>query len=384
MIEKEVKKEYVCNLCNKHYKDNSGLWYHNKKFHQNSVVNVVPNVVNGGHSDSPQNISQCKFCNRVLSDRFSRWKHEKKCSKNNNIDNELDKIKSDVEELKKISGKTNSTVNNINKGIINKGVINITMNKPGYESLEILSDNEIEYIFNQEMNSIISLIEFLNFNQKHPENHTFCTTALNDKYVSTLNTQTLEVEKQRKKDFYDYLIDRGITNMKSLLDRLKIMKTKKAIDCQNKLNKLVEFVVVNKKGKKTCFELINALSFNKRHMTQNTWQGLKDGNIINDEKLQVTDNKDPIETLKQLSKPKSSKLILKHENMSESESEIMVTSDSDTDSDDEFIYPKINFKGNTYILDGNQLYSIDSDGNKDELFGTYLNWKVKKINHFDV
>ncbi len=42
----------------------------------------------------------------------------------------------------------------------------------------------------QELNCIISLISLLNFNQEIPENHTFCTTALNDKYISTINTET--------------------------------------------------------------------------------------------------------------------------------------------------------------------------------------------------
>ena len=51
----------------------------------------------------------------------------------------------------------------------------------------------------QELNCIISLISLLNFNQEIPENHNFCTTVLNDKYISTINTETLEIEKQRKK-----------------------------------------------------------------------------------------------------------------------------------------------------------------------------------------
>jgi hypothetical protein len=122
------------------------------------------------------------------------------------------------------------------------------MNKTGFESLEILSGKEIEYILNQEMNSIISLIEFLNFNESHPENHTFCTTALNDKYVSTMNTETFAIEKQRKTDFYDNLIHRGINNMKLLFERLKVMKIKKLSNYEDKIKQLIDFLVVNKKG----------------------------------------------------------------------------------------------------------------------------------------
>jgi hypothetical protein len=175
--------------------------------------------------------------------------------------------------------------------------------------------------------------------------------------------------------------------MKSLLERLKIMKTKKAIDCQNKLNKLVEFIVVNKKGKKTCFELINALSFNKRHLTQNTWQGLRDGNIINDNFAKLEEQNKIEKPNHTVNKQKSSKLILKHFN-SDSESDINYNSESESESecesDEEIIYPKIEFKGHTYILDGDKLYTMDLNGNKDELFGTFSKGKVKKIKDFDV
>jgi len=237
------------------------------------------------------------------------------------------------------------------------------MNKTGFESLEILSGKEIEYILNQEMNSIISLIEFLNFNEAHPENHTFCTTALNDKYVNTMNTKTFAIEKQRKTDFYDNLIHRGINNMKLLFERLKVMKIKKISNYENKIKQLIDFLVVNKKGKKACIELINVLSFNKRHITQSTWFDIIQGitpvksEIINNDK-NITDK-----TFKNK--------LLRH--------------DFDSDSDDEeIIYPKIEYKGQTYLLDGCELFTISSNGKKLNLFGTFINGRVKKHKEIDL
>ena len=75
------------------------------------------------------------------------------------------------------------------------------------------------------MNCLVYMVELLNFNEKLPENHSFCTTALNDKYISTLNTETLMVEKKRKKDFFDLMLNKSLKNIKTLYDKLKHKKT---------------------------------------------------------------------------------------------------------------------------------------------------------------
>ena len=43
------------------------------------------------------------------------------------------------------------------------------------------TQDEIKIIVDSGFNSIIKLIEFINFNINRPENHTFCTTSLNNK-----------------------------------------------------------------------------------------------------------------------------------------------------------------------------------------------------------
>ena len=345
---------HVCNICNKVYKSYKSLWNHNRKYH---VVNCCQNVVNEIVKEF-----ECKYCKKVLADRHSKSRHEKKCKEKTETNkNEIEIIKKEIENLKKKSfGYT--TINKI-KNITNNGIINFSMNKTGFESLEILSGKEIEYILNQEMNSIISLIEFLNFNEAHPENHTFCTTALNDKYVNTMNTETFAIEKQRKTDFYDNLIHRGINNMKLLFERLKVMKIKKLSNYEDKIKQLIDFLVVNKKGKKACIELINVLSFNKRHITQSTWFDIIQG--ITPVKSQIINND------KNITDKTFKNKLLRH--------------DFDSDSDDEeIIYPKIEYKGQTYLLDGCELFTISSNGKKLNLFGTFINGRVRKNKEIDL
>jgi len=357
---------HVCNICNKVYKTSKSLWNHNHKYHDK------PNDKHDKHYDKHDKLSnlksyECEICNKVFKHYQSRWRHQQLCeeqkTENNKNQNEIEIIKKEIENLKKKSF-GNTTINKI-KNITNNGIINFSMNKTGFESLEILSGKEIEYILNQEMNSIISLIEFLNFNEAHPENHTFCTTALNDKYVNTMNTETFAIEKQRKTDFYDNLIHRGINNMKLLFERLKIMKIKKISNYEDKIKQLIDFLVVNKKGKKACVELINVLSFNKRHITQSTWLDIIQG--ITPVKSEIINDKKNI-TEKEI----INKFLLKHD------------SDSDEDSDDEIIYPKIDYKGQTYLLDGCELFTISSNGKKLNLFGTFINGRVKKNKEFDL
>lgn len=405
MVEKNENDDFTCILCDKKYKDKSGLWYHNKKYHstydksndksdksndKSNNKSIEKSIEKSDNND--KKLYECSNCKKKFNHYQSRWKHTKSCNiTNHNTRNkqiisteDFLKMKEEIEELKKKSSK--STINNINKGIIN-----IVMNKSGFETIDILSENEIEYIFKQEMNSIISLLEFINFNEKHPENHTFCTTALNDKYVSTLNTETFQIEKQRKRDFYDHLINQSLIKLKSLTNRLKIIKNKKALDYESKLQKLIDFIVINKKGKKACIELINALSFNKRHITQKTWENLKNGdesilNLLNENI--ITENSDLLIYKKNKGEKKYTVLDLKHNNVSDTDSDMYSLSDlsDSSSSDDEVIYPKIEYKGKTYLLDDSKLYSIDESGNKNELFGTFLNGKIikNKPKEFDV
>ena len=54
----------------------------------------------------------------------------------------------------------------------------IIINKTGTEKMEQITYNEVSIIFDNEISSVLKLIELVNFNENKPENHSFCSTAL--------------------------------------------------------------------------------------------------------------------------------------------------------------------------------------------------------------
>lgn len=249
--------EFYCNICNINFKTNSGLWKHNKK-HQ------PENELNKKHI--------CKYCEKELSNRHSRWRHENNtCTKNPEIHPEINTINT-AQTINNVDAQ-NYTQNNIqtqnNTNIHNNNTINITFNKLGNEDISILTQEEIEEIIDNGLNSIIKLIEFINFNNAHPQNHTFCTTSLNNKYTSVLNTETNTIEKHRKVDIYDKVLFYAINHIDMLKD--KIIDKKKRKRFNKKIIELEKNIYGDIKYKKIFIEQLNALSYNKRSMINNTW-----------------------------------------------------------------------------------------------------------------
>ena len=389
--------EYKCEICIKLYKSYKSLWNHNRKYHnvQNNHLNNHDN-----HLDNPNDylksgskqIYTCKKCNKTFKYSQNKWRHEKSCigkpENQTNINNIIEKMQKEIDQLKNKPSKT--IIKNINNGTINKGPIYNFLNKIGNENINLLTEKEIEYIMDQELNCIISLISLLNFNQEIPENHTFCTTALNDKYISTINTETLEIEKQRKKDFFDNLLWSGINKMKLLYDKLKSKKSKRALDYKKNIENLTEYLVIDDKGKKTFIELVNALTFNNRHLVQSTWLQLKNNQLPENKRPDIDTNTDLLEDLTFSIKQKNKQLVQnkKSKNIIELPDSDIDSSSSDSDSEDANPNIKIVYKSNPYILENEKLFYINVNGSKGKLFGTYINGKVCKFkqetNNFDI
>lgn len=347
--------EYNCNICNKSYSSYQSIWIHNKKFHSNT---------NTSNDDTNNKKYKCRGCNKFFSKIQNRWRHEKDCNELNiknkdhkKFEDEINNMKKEIENLK---NKPNTIINNN----INNGAVYNFLNKVGQEDISVLNEKEIEYIMDQELNCIISLINLLNFNQEIPENHTFCTTALNNKYISTINPETLEIEKKRKKDFYDTLLWNGINKMKLLYEKIKNKKSSKIIQYKENIDKLVDYIIVNDKGKKTFVELINALTFNNRHTVQTTWNQLKNN--------QVPDFSRKNNDIMLLSNDENNNEIIKEESYESSSND----SNSDEESD-EII--KISYKNNNYIFKNNKLYHINDNQTQGKLFGLFINGRIRKL-----
>lgn len=220
---------YYCKLCNKTYSSYMGLWKHNKNNHKpkETIINEPEPV--------ETNIHICKYCTKEFGDRTARWRHEKKYCKLNNID------------------EMNTSI--------------IIFKQPGCENISKITQEQIILLVNDGVNSIIKMIEFIYFNKNIPENHTFCTTALNNKFLSVIDCKTNNIEKHRKAEFFDKVILYCIAHMKKIN---KIMSKNKN-DFSNIILEIEKNITTNKDYKKNIINQINALSYNKRNMIEQTW-----------------------------------------------------------------------------------------------------------------
>lgn len=274
--------EYSCKQCDKNYSSYQSLWIHTKKYHNNHDKSKVDNdKPNDKPYDKPKDkkIYECSKCDSSFIHYQSRWKHEKKCNstiKKNKEDEkkEMHIIKTKIEQLEK---KVNKKVINTNHGNIYNGTVinnNITINKIGDENLSLLNDNEISMIFNKELESITTFIELLNFNERLPENHNHCTTSLESKYLSVYNSETNKIEKDRKKYFFDKLLNTSVDRIQILYNTNKNKFTKmKQKQIEENITHLKSFknYDFNNKILKEMINKMNLITYNKRSLVQKTW-----------------------------------------------------------------------------------------------------------------
>jgi len=242
--------KYSCEKCKLDYATYNGLWKHNKKYHK-KILNNPPHIntkITQFTTNIPQNntnnqskIIKCSKCTKILSRQDSLKRHEKICKETAQSKNEIIELKEEINKLKtEITKKANKkTINNNNNyGIIN----NITINTIGNENLSLLNDKEISMIFNKELESITTFIELLNFNERLPENHNHCTTSLESKFLSVYNKDTNTIEKDRKKYFFDKLINTTIDRIQILYNSNKSKFSKvKQKQIENNITNLKTF-----------------------------------------------------------------------------------------------------------------------------------------------
>jgi len=220
-------RSYSCEICNKKYSSYKSLWNHNKKYHNNDVSLCCPNVSNFEKNVSQcyPNVSQnslvCDFCKKIFKFRSSKSKHKKICKLN--TVKEINNLKLEIEKLK--NSKTinttnnNNTTNNQNNGTIN----NITINQFGKENINALTIKDIKQLIKND-NYLVDIVKLLNFNEKFPENHNFCNTSLEGKYISVFNSNTNAIEKINKNDFYEKVLCNSFDKMDNLSLILELNK----------------------------------------------------------------------------------------------------------------------------------------------------------------
>lgn len=255
MVENNCRMDYSCDICNKNYKDKSGLWYHNKKYHNNTTCqesaknqpNVQPTsaknqpLVIQSVLDTKHSILECKYCNKSYKHIQSRWKHEQKCKVKSNNDEimELKKKLKDIED--KInntqqastitnSNNTNTNSNNTNNGTINNNYI-IAFGKE--EINNILTEKEKYRILNARYKSLEESIKAIHFNKDRPEYQNIVITNMRDNLVHIFDGN--KFVSQAKHGTINQLIDNHMESIEESLDNSREKLNPKTVDIIEKL-----------------------------------------------------------------------------------------------------------------------------------------------------
>jgi hypothetical protein len=334
-----------CDICNKYYATYKTLWYHKKTKHLiNKIEKNMDNYTDNGNKDD--NIEQnddnvniqnndindnliiqnynndedkitdhlCEYCLKKYKTRQSKSRHKKTCSlRKGNANNvkEINDIINDLQVKIKDLEKNNGTKNiiNINNGTINNQTNNkIIINKLGEENPFELKINQIQKVLSQEILSIITLIEYLNFNEQLPSNHNFLTSSLESNYLTIYNSDENTFEKQRKKYVFDEIMESSINKIEKLYDVFKTdFPSERQYEFKNNIDSLKQIhqAGYNNKILKELNKQLNLLSYNKKHIVEKTWNRLKNDPIDEEEdknywielasesKEKITDNNEP-------------------------------------------------------------------------------------------
>ncbi len=340
--------EYKCNICDKNYMSYQSLWNHNHKFH---------NINTTIHPQKPTNLSQkstknhksdnsvtninctCEYCNKVLSRIDSLNRHliicKKKLENNNKIEAKINELEKEIIQLKKDNKKpTTKIINKVQGNLINgnnhdSGPKQIIY-KTGTENMDLLNYNEVSTIFDNEISSVIKLIELVNFSENKPENHSFCSTALESPYLSFYNTDTNSINKERKRHFFEEVICKSIQNHEILYKKFKLkfnLEKRRQIEDNIQNLKMIKDNSFNSKIMSEFIRKLNLISYNNRDLIQDTWTG------SNGKKYEHDSDEEFMAIL--LDDPETQKIIEANKNTN---NDIDIDSDSDDESRPQLVF----------------------------------------------
>ena len=258
-----MQNKYSCNICNINYKTYSGIWKHNNNIHNQQEINIIDNNKH----------FKCNYCDRKFLHSQSKWNHHQRCK---------NKIK--AENQANIVQNNSNNINNNNTNSNNTVIINI--NAIGDEDISKITKTQMKAIFNENMNCLHKFIEAVNFNKNIPENHNFCTTSINDKFINVYDKEKNRIIKVNKDEIHDRLIYYNFPKIDIMFNKYKkYLSVEKAKEIEDNIKKLKEYIYIKKSGKKIFNNEMNLISYNERYIIQDTWKKSKitnKQNVIND------------------------------------------------------------------------------------------------------
>jgi hypothetical protein len=265
---------FKCSECNNEYNSYFCMWRHKKIKHPDAKKEIIKKQV-----EVKEENFNCKHCKKELSNRHSLWRHENKVCKQNPI------IMKPITNIN-VNENTNSNIN-----VIQHQTNNITINFTSLENQNVLDlkEEQKEEIINDGLNSIITLIKHLNFNKDLPQNHIFCTTNINNKYVNALNLETNKIEKVRKFDFFEEIFKKSLKHMKTLNNTIKNAVIQD--DFEKKITSIEKkiFNYLEPTHKKIYHDDLNTLSYNQRDIVRKSWE-----ESLSKKKTIITEDNDEI------------------------------------------------------------------------------------------
>jgi hypothetical protein len=353
-------ENFNCDICKLNYKTRGGLQKHIRIYHKTEELKI-----------NKDNI--CIHCNKNFKHRQSKWRHEKDCKNIKTISLE-DKVNQLTEKIKELESKPVVINNTLNTTQINQYIIT----PPGCESIGNISIETQREIMQKGLNSLTHLIQYTNFNKTLPENHSYCVTALNDKHASVINPDTNTVIKTDKITLFDKIMTANLKKLEQIAQNNKFTDIERS-NYTDKLKTLKDQLFMNRKSLKRYYIDLNLISYNNRDLVFETWTSLKNIDDVIDLDFDDSEGEELAKKqqhLKETYEGKRPAMTIEELNQIDSNSELS----TDTESEDEEPNAiEINIKGKYYLLEKDKVYIKNSSDTKGELYGLYVNGKIKKI-----
>ena len=283
--------KFRCNICDKSYKDKSGIWYHNKKYHFQpqliaSPINTkTPQKTTKKHQITPKvslpnnNKFECKHCFNIFSRNDSLNRHYTRCKikKSNQIskDEIIDMLKEEINNVKsmlmdvlnkncKVHPKTlqkinkqlngdhntvneNNTTNNITYNIIGLGHENLT---------DVFSKKEKMNILKYRFNSLPQLVEYAHFNDKYPQFKNILITNTQNKLAYKYDIKKKQFVAVNKDELLEDIVDSRMCDINSFYEELEEELDTKTKEILDKVKDKIENEPAYKELKKQDIKLI--------------------------------------------------------------------------------------------------------------------------------